>query len=271
MPTTAERRWAHAALLELLERRHGVGLRGAGVSAWMEARLDRALDALLAETQDVGRAVELVKADSARLEQVAELLRVGETRFFRDPPQWDALRKVVLPALGQRERLRALSVGCSTGEEAWSLAMLLDDVAARPGGTESYRVVGMDRSEAAVTTAREGVYPDASLGHVPSELASRYLQRAEGTLVVSPELRPNVSFVTRDAMIGPPPGHYELIICKNVLIYFGNEAAERAVQLLLRSLADSGFLLVAKSEVPRVKALGHQAEEIAPGVTAFRT
>lgn len=75
----------------------------------------------------------------------------------------------------------------------------------------------------------------------------------------------------RDAMVGPPPGHWEIILCKNVLIYFGDEAAERAVQLMLRGLAEGGVLMVAKSEVPRVRALGHRAEELAPGVTVFRS
>lgn len=269
MPTTAERRWAHSVLLELLERRHGIGLRGSAVSAWMEARLDRALDSLLAQQAgDLHRALELVKTDAARLEEVAELLRVGETRFFRDPPQWQALRKVVLPAFADHERLRALSIGCSTGEEAWSLAMLLDDQC-RPNA-KGYRVVGMDRSESAVESARLGIYPMTNLSHVPSEL-QRYLDREEDALRVSDELRASVSFVVRDAMVGPPPGSYELIFCKNVLIYFGNEAAERAVQLMLRSLASSGVLVVAKSEVPRVKALGHKPEEIGPGVTVFRS
>lgn len=264
-PTSAERRWAHAELMDLLERRHGVGLRGAGVSAWMAARLDRALDALLADSAgDLSRALELVRGDNARLEEVAELLRVGETRFFRDPAQWEALRRDVLPRFSHRERVRALSVGCSTGEEAWSLAMLL----AAQGS--AHRVVGMDRSEAAVASARAGVYPDASPAHVPDDLATRFLRHQDGALRVADELRPSVSFLVRDAMIGPPPGHYEIVLCRNVLIYFGNDAAERAVQLLLRSLADGGFLLVAKSEVPRVKALGHAAEEIAPGMTVFR-
>jgi chemotaxis methyl-accepting protein methylase len=264
-PSSAERRWAHAELLDLLERRHGVGLRGAGVSAWMAARLDRALDALLADSAgDLSRALDLVKTDNARLEEVAELLRVGETRFFRDPTQWQSLRREVLPGFAGRDRIRALSVGCSTGEEAWSLAMLL----AAQGSV--HRVVGMDRSEAAVESARAGLYPDANPDHVPDDLATRYLQHRDGALRVADELRSSVSFVVRDAMIGPPPGHYEIVFCKNVLIYFGNDAAERAVQLLLRSLAEGGFLLVARSEVPRVKALGHAAEEIAPGMTVFR-
>ncbi|GMV17765.1 MAG: hypothetical protein HS104_13195 [Polyangiaceae bacterium] len=268
MAPSAERRRAHAAVLALLEKRHGVGSKGAGPSAWMELRLDRALDAL---ALDAGGSLEgalgLLETEPSRLEEIAERLRVGETRFFRDPPQWEALRKVAVPAFATRERVRALSVGCSSGEEAFSLAMLLDAGLGRAG---AYRVVGMDRSEAAVAAARAGCYSLHQVSHVPSELRSRYLSEADGQLRVVESLKGTVSFVARDAMIGPPPGHYEIVLCKNLLIYFGNEAAERAVSLMLRSLADGGFLMVAKSEVPRVKALGHKAEELAPGVVVFR-
>ncbi len=260
-----DRSRAHAAVLDLLERRHGVGARAVALPAWMELRLDRALDALAASLGGLERALEVLASEPARLEEIAELLRVGETSFFRDRPQWEAIRDVVVPSLGRRDRVRALSAGCSTGEEAWTLGMLLD--AAGVG----YRVVGMDRSDVALATARDGVYPTASAERVPPELASRYLI-AEGDAVrVADGLRPYTTFVARDVMIGPPPGSYEIIVCKNVLIYFGDDAGERAVQLLLRSLSDDGVLLVARSEVPRLRAMGHTADEIGPGITAFRT
>ena len=94
-------------------------------------------------------------------------------------------------------------------------------------------------------------------------------EEADAAKVVD-SLRPRVSFVARDVMLGPPPGSYEIIVCKNVLIYFGAEAGQRAAGMLLRSLAEGGALLVARSEVPRLRAMGHQGEEIAPGVTVFR-
>ncbi len=259
---------AYAAMLELLERRHGVGVRGARWPAWMELRLDRALDALAErERTDLDGAVERVRADAALLAEIADLLRVGETSFYRDPPQWDALGGY-LPRFAGRERVRALSAGCSTGEEAWTLAMLLAD--ARGNAAAGYRVVGVDRSEVALATAREGVYPAPCARSVPAELAGRYLHAEADSVSVTDELRSGVSFVPRDVMLGPPPGHYEVIVCKNVLIYFGDEAGEHAVQLLLRSLADDGILVVARSEVPRLRRMGHSAVEIGESVTVFR-
>ncbi len=258
---------ARADVLELLERRHGFGARAAGCPSWVGARLDRALDALAPEGGGtLDGAVELLRRDPGRLAELADLLRVGETRFYRDPPQWQALVERVLPSFAERERVRAVSIGCSTGEEAWTLGMLLD----RARG-KGYRVVGMDRSDVAVESASVGAYPKQDARHLPPELAERYLAHTEDAVRVVDALRASVSFTVRDAMVGPPPGHWEIVLCKNVLIYFGDDAAERAVQLMLRGLADGGVLMVAKSEVPRVRALGHRAEELAPGVTVFRS
>jgi chemotaxis protein methyltransferase CheR len=106
---------------------------------------------------------------------------------------------------------------------------------------------------------------------LPNELAQRFLkQQVDGSLRVVPELLRTVTFQTRDLTRGVPPGRYALVVCKNVLIYFGDEAQQLLVAGLLRALADDGVLLVARSEVPIVRGLGARADEIAPGVTAFR-
>jgi chemotaxis methyl-accepting protein methylase len=256
----------YAALLELLERQHGIGCRGGSLPAWVEARLDRALEALSID-DDPDSAVERLRKDPARLAEVAELLRVGETHFYRDPAQWDAIRKAVLPGFSRKERVRALSVGCSSGEEAWTLAMVLDE--ARRNALSSFRVVGIDRSLPALAAARDGLYAGDSLRQLPADLAERYLEKVPAGVRVRQSLRSAVSFVARDAMQGPPPGSYEIAICKNLFIYFGDGALKHVVSSLLRALSEGGVLIVARSEVPRVRALGHAAREIAPQIQAF--
>jgi chemotaxis protein methyltransferase CheR len=270
-----------AAVLELLERHHGIGSRAERAPRWLMARLETAFDRLLdavrphpdaaLRAEDVSRAIVELGRDPERLAELADLVRIGETCFFRDAPQWLALRDRVVPRLMQRERVRALSVGCSTGEETWTLAMLLAE-AARSG--QSHGVVGMDRSEAALSTAREGIYPEQSARSVPAELAARYLERHENALAeplvrVSDELRSQVRFVPRNATSGLPPGSYEIIICKNLLIYFSEHAGARLAAELVKSLSEGGVLLVARSEVARLRALGYRAETIAPGVSLF--
>jgi chemotaxis protein methyltransferase CheR len=264
----SSKRLAIARAFDLLERAHGVGGRGAERPGWMEQRLFALLEGI-AQTRSVDPLVvaEGLDADSKLLAEIADTLRIGETRFFRDPAQWQALRTLVLPTI-KVERVRALSVGCSTGEEAYTLGMILDQEAHL--FDEGFRVVGMDRSEAALTVARSAAYPTSTVSDLPAPLQSRYLESTgRDTLTVVQRLRARVSFVTRDVMNGLPPGQYEIIVCKNMLIYFGEQARARVVESLLRVLSPGGALLVARSEVPLVRAIGQGGRLVAPGVFVF--
>ena len=261
-------------MVALLEERHGVGVRGDELPGWLEERLKNAVQALLqAQRLDVNALLSKLEGEPSLVIELANALRVGETRFYRDAAQWEALRRSVLPGMlqrrGEAQPLLALSAGCSTGEEAWTLAMLLSEGTQRRGRV---RVVGVDRSEAALVTARSAVYDAASQQHLPIELARRFLMPAvDGSVRVVPELQQLVTFQCRDLASDLPPGRYAVIVCKNVLIYFGDEAQDALVQELLRALSDDGILLVARSEIPIVRSLGAPAHEIAPGITAFRS
>ena len=264
-------------IVALLEERHGVGVRGDELPLWLEKRLQNAVSALLvARKLDMESLLSALEREPELVVELANALRVGETRFYRDAAQWEALRRSIVPGLWSRRpgqgRLMALSAGCSTGEEAWTLAMLLCEGAPRDSSSLSrVRVVGVDRSEAALATARAGKYHAGGQEHLPRELAQRFLVPAvDGSLDVATPLQTLVSFQNRDLTQGAPPGRYAVIVCKNVLIYFGDEAQDRLVRELLRALTDDGLLLVARSEIPIVRSLGAHAHEIAPNITAFR-
>src|SRR6188768_4174653 len=264
-------------IVALLEERHGIGVRGDELPLWLEERLSLAVQALLqARRLDIASLYGLLEREPDLLVELANALRVGETRFYRDAPQWEALRRGVMPGMWARrpeaQRLMALSAGCSTGEEAWTLGMLLHESAPRAVGEAARaRVIGVDRSEPALVTARAAVYDSASYQQLPRELSQRFLQPAvDGSARIVPELQSLVTFQCRDLTRGLPPGRYAVIICKNVLIYFGDEAQDKLVHDLLRALTDDGLLLVARSEVPIVRSLGAKAHEIAPNITAFR-
>ncbi len=259
---------ALSSLLALLGQQHGIGDRASG---WVSSRLEHALDELAVETGSIDAALDLVRTDRGRLAELAERLRVGETRFYRDPNQWAALSRLAKGAWLGRERVRGLSVGCSSGQEALTLAMVLDR--ARQDADRSdvaLRVTGIDKSESAIATAREGVYSKEAPEPLAQNLRASCFSDAGEELSVAPSWGAIVNFSVRDALRGPPPGLWELAICKNVLIYMSDDAAERVVSSLLRALSEEGVLLVARSEVARVRALGHTAEELAPGVTVFR-
>lgn len=258
-----------AKVVALVQEHHGVGARSDHVPAWMLQRLERALDEMATRGQvSVDELVRQLSGDAEAVAKLADVLRVGETRFYRDPQQWEVLRTHVLPRLGEGGRIRALSVGCSTGEEAWTLAMVLERASAMTAPAAQFRVVGMDRSELALSTARAGAYPAEVVERLPVDLRDRFLEEQADSYRVRDGLRARVGFVQRDLMDGPPPGAYELIICRNVLIYFSDDAFDQAATTLLGALTENGILLVARSEVSRLRALG-TAVELGPSVTGF--
>ncbi len=257
-------------LLVLLEERHGVGRRG-DLPGWMKARIERAVTALAArERVAVREAIARLGESDELLAELADALRVGETSFFRDPAQWAALRRAVIPSLPQSGRLAGMSVGCSTGEEAWTLAMCVAEARRIRGGLAGH-VAGIDRSVLALETAGVGLYPPEAVRNVPQALAGEYLIERHDAFAVTDELRALVRFSRKDVARTLPPGRWQIIVCKNVLIYFGEDAGLRLVERLLAALDDGGVLLVARSEVPRVRAAGAKSEDLGEGITVFRT
>ncbi len=262
-------------IVALLEQRHGIGAPRGELPRWLEQRLTGAVQALLvARGIDVASLPEKLEREPELVVELANAVCVGETRFYRDAAQWEALRRSFLPELWARapERLTALSAGCSTGEEAWTLAMLLSEGALRkPTPAARFGVLGVDRSELALLTARSATYDLGSQRQLPRELAQRFLQPAvDGSLSIVADLQPLVTFRCHDLTLGVPPGSYAVIVCKNVLGLLDEAVRNRLLQALLDSLTDDGILLVARSEVALVHAHGGHALELAPDITAFR-
>lgn len=251
-------------LLTLLERHFGIGADAGRYPGWLLSRLDRAAENLLTERSGP-EVLGYLQAHPEELAGLAELVRVGETRFFRDPEQWQALAGALPSLLPRSGRLRALSAGCSSGEEAWTLAMLLAE--SHAGG---FRVVGVDRSSLAIEHARAARYAVECRRHVPEPFRARWTAIEGESLLVQRELASSVSFVVRDLLQGAPPGNYELIVCKNLLIYLKPEVQGRVLGALFSALAPGGLLLVARAELGRAKALGLPLTALAPGVNVVR-
>jgi chemotaxis protein methyltransferase CheR len=188
----------------------------------------------------------------AELGALVEAIRVGETRFFRHGAQLQALRRVVIPELGARasasgRAVRAWSAGCSTGEEPYTLAMLLDDAMPRARGLQ-VSVLATDISEAALAIAQAGRYEADAVSPVPEDLRARYFEHDGDGFRVSPSLRALVRFERRNLVDPGYPRGFDLILCRNVLIYFGPGGRDEVVRRLAASLAPGGFLFLGYSE-----------------------
>jgi chemotaxis protein methyltransferase CheR len=182
----------------------------------------------------------------------------GETYFFRDHGQFDVIRNHLLPSLlelrAATRTLRLWSAGVSTGEEAYSLAILISELLP---GDDSWRIrlVGTDVDRQALATARHGVYGAWSFRMVAPSVRHRYFTRHGGEWVLVPEIRRMVTFQHHDLLRDPlPPSGFEagtidLILCRNLFIYLPQDVVAGLVPRLARTLSPGGFFITAHGEI----------------------
>ncbi|WP_338413961.1 chemotaxis protein CheB [uncultured Sphaerotilus sp.] len=179
---------------------------------------------------------------------------IGVTSFFRDPPVWQALKDTVLPALLARTapgtRLRAWVVGCSTGEEAYSLAIVFREAMDAQPDPKAFtlQIFATDLSADAVALARKGHYPKKIADHMAPERLARFFNAEGAGYSVDKSLRTCVLFAQHDVILDPPFTRLDLLSCRNVLIYFSATLQRRLVPLFHYSLRPQGVLLLGGSE-----------------------
>jgi chemotaxis protein methyltransferase CheR len=174
-----------------------------------------------------------------------DALLIGVSEFFRDPPVFDAVRTSVLPSLaGRRTRLRIWSVGCSTGAELYSAAILLAEAGLLAGA----ELLGTDCRAQAIASAREGVFEADALKTVGRVLGPRYFDSVPAGFRVTGAVRASVTWQVADATGELPKGLFDLVFCRNLVIYLQPAAVARLFQGIASRLAPGGFLVVGKAE-----------------------
>jgi two-component system CheB/CheR fusion protein len=199
----------------------------------------------------------VLEADPNERLRLCETVPVLRTEFFRDPDQWMYVANEVVPSLAVARRsdapIRAWSAGCATGEEAYTLAIVLAEaIGPRALARGHVRVFATDLSESAIFMARAGRYPANRTTGIPHELRNRYFRPDGDTWVVRSELRASLVFARHDLLRDPPLPHQDLIVCRNTLIYFTCDAQLRALARLYLGLGEGGRLFTGPAEDPRV-------------------
>ena len=201
----------------------------------------------------------LIERDPAEYERLVSSLLIKVTEFFRDPKLWDHLRDRILPELiadARREgrELRVWSAGCSSGEEAYSLAIAIAEALGGDSQPPDVRIFATDVDGAAITFARRGVYPPAALKNVPAPLRGRYFAQAGQGFEVVKRLRSQVIFGEHDLSTRVPFARIDLLLCRNVLIYFTAPLQQAALETFAFSLRADGVLVLGPSETASVLA-----------------
>jgi chemotaxis protein methyltransferase CheR len=204
--------------------------------------------------------LKVLESQPQEFEALLDALTINLSKFFRNPETYEAVEVQVLPelvdscrgTLGEK-RLLVWSAGCASGEEAYSLGMLLEDHFRKTSRRCPYQVIGSDIDRASLGRARLGDYGSFALSECPSEVVRRYFERNEGYRVV-PEIRSRVGFVVGDLTNLDRPGYLaqirqvDLVFFRNVLIYLERRAQERILTAIARRLRPGGFLVLGKVE-----------------------
>jgi chemotaxis protein methyltransferase CheR len=212
--------------------------------------------------RDIAGYLAQLAVDEVELDALLETLSIHVSQFFRNPDTFSALARQILPDLcglvrnaGRRE-LRLWSVGCAGGEEAYSLALLVDALA--PAGLD-VSILGTDISAPVLSLARAACYDPARLTEVPPAVLERYFTREGTGYRLNERLRAMVRFEQHDVMAAAAFPSADLILCRNVLIYFTREEQARILARFAAALPEGGVLVLGRAEtlVGRVRQLFH--------------
>jgi chemotaxis protein methyltransferase CheR len=237
-------------LCEIAYDKAGITL-GPSKEALVEARVGKRLRALgllsekdyLARLQDDSSGEEIV--------QFLDVISTNHTSFFREPDHFELLRKVVKEwqETGQ-QRLRVWSAASSTGEEPYSIAFVLDEVL--ESGTVDWRILATDISTRVLKTAESGVFPEQKLTSLGRAEIHRYFDRGikKDELTVKKHIRDKIAFRRLNLVTPPYPmqGPFDVIFCRNVMIYFDQPVRQRVIGAMERLLRPGGYLLIGHAE-----------------------
>jgi chemotaxis protein methyltransferase CheR len=202
---------------------------------------------------------------ATEVQTAVDLLTTNETYFFREPKHFELLRKLALDAAARSQPFRVWSAASSTGEECYSIAMVLADCM----GSAAWAVVGSDISSRVLERARAGHYPLERTKHIPPAYLKRFCLKGhgeqEGTLLIDRQLRSRVSFaqVNLNAEL-PRLGSFDLIFLRNVMIYFNSDTKRSVVERVLATLRQGGHFCVGHSE--SLNEISTAVQQLAPSI-----
>ncbi|MEV0619772.1 CheR family methyltransferase [Nonomuraea sp. NPDC050404] len=214
-------------------------------------RIARRLEAL--KLRDYGEYRDLLELEPEEFTRLFDSLLINVTSFFRDAAAWQRLREVVIPALLSQmsagQPIRIWSAGCATGEEAYTIAMVLAEELGMDAFRDRVKIYGTDLDEKALQAARTGVYNERSLSDVPIDLRETYFEPVDSGFTFRRDLRRQLIFGRNDLTHDAPISRVDLLLARNTLMYFNTEMQLNIIRRFHFALSDPGFLFLGKAEM----------------------
>jgi chemotaxis protein methyltransferase CheR len=261
----------YAQVRELLHRKAGISL-GPSKQTLVCGRLFKRVSALQMSSYGEYFASLASDARPGELQTAIDLLTTNETYFYREPAHFVQLQTMARRALDRRESMSIWSAASSSGEEIYTIAMLLQQMV-DTGQPLRWEILGSDISSRVIATAQRGVYPLERVQRLPQDLLHRYCLKgtgpAAGTVLVDKALRRKVRFTSIN-LIEPLPdiGPFDVIFLRNVLIYFDMPTKQKVLRAVLSRLRPSGVLFVGMAE--SLNGVLDEVQSVAPGAYTLR-
>lgn len=218
------------------------------LNAYKEKQMKRRIDALITKNHIDGypEYIKLIKSDSEKFEQFVNFLTINVSEFYRNPEQWVLMDKEVIPDLMNKfgKNLKIWSAACSTGDEPYSLVMALS----RHIPLNQIKIIATDIDKQVLAKAKVGLYSEKSIASVPDDLKKKYFTKIGASYQISDEIKARVEFKEHNLLKDPYPTGCNLIVCRNVLIYFTEEAKEDIYRKFNQALVKDGVLFIGSTE-----------------------
>lgn len=232
------------------------------LAQYKQNQMKRRIDALITKHKISGynNFVTYLKKDSAALNEFVEYITINVSEFYRNPDQWKILTERIFPELVEKKgkHLKIWSAACSTGDEPYSLVMALSGLIP----LSDIRIIATDISNEIIDKAKVGLYNEKSVENVPKEYLNRYFKRNGSYYQISDEIKRCVQFKKHNLLKDSFIGGCDLIVCRNVLIYFTEEAKNEIFKKFYDSLNREGVLFIGSTEqILNYKTIGFDRKD----------
>ena len=232
---------------------------GVDLSSYKEKQMKRRIDTLIMKHKIVGydNYIQAIKKDNDLFEEFLGYITINVSEFYRNPEQWDILDKEIFPDLIRKfgKNLRVWSAACSTGDEPYSLVMALS----KHIPLNQITVYATDLDKQILAKAKNGLYSAHSIAGVPDEFKKRYFTQVGSSYRIDDAIKARVEFRQHNLLSDSYPSGYHLIVCRNVLIYFTEEAKDDVFSKFYNTLQKGGVLFIGSTEqITDYKKLGFE-------------
>ncbi len=218
------------------------------LNSYKEKQMKRRIDTLITKNKIVGydKYVQALRTDKALFEEFVNYITINVSEFYRNPDQWKFLDETVIPELISKfgKNLKIWSAACSTGDEPYSLVMALS----RHIPLNQIKIYATDLDKQVIAKAKVGLYSDKSIASVPEDLKKKYFTQIGPSYKIADEIKARVEFKEHNLLKDAYPMDYHMIVCRNVLIYFTEEAKDEVFRKYYGSLTHGGILFIGSTE-----------------------